>query len=200
MLLSDDDFEDQNDDDLFQEFVDHSIDDTVGKSLRQLSVKGRGSDNEDVEVNGGGLEVPNDVDLNDCDDEVVSVIGLDDEGPQYPEFNPDTNFKGKVVLTKGLKFGDNNIFRKALQWNAIELGYNYCFLHNNNTRVYVYCANSFKCPLKRGRLLRCTCKIKRKCKFKVHCMKLKNEQTWQIKSKRPDHICGHQSNNPKCTS
>lgn len=51
----------------------------------------------------------------DSDDEVlVSEVGSDDEEPTYPEFNPETDFKGKIEVIKGLKFPSNKIFRKSL--------------------------------------------------------------------------------------
>lgn len=202
VLLSDDDFEDKDDDDLFHEFVDNSIEDTLNSSFSGLALQIRDLEDEEQDVNGRGLHCPDDVDLNDSDDEPVSVVDSDEEGPQYPTFNPATDFKGKIVLTKGLKFGSNCEFRKAVQWQAIQRGYNYCFLHNNNSRVSVYCANRCKCQQqqKRGRLLGCSCGTRRKCRFKIHCKRLKGEQTWQIRSIRPNHICGHQTINPKCTS
>lgn len=201
VLLSDDDYEDQNDDDLFNEFVDEGIEESVTHSLRHLrGEEGRLSDNDDVVVEGDGFAVPDEVELNDSDDEKLSIIGSDDEGPHYPVFNQDTDLKGTIVFIKGLKFADNNLFRKALQWQAIQRGYNYFFLHNNNSRVSVYCAQRCGCPVQKGRILKCTCKVKNKCRIKIHCKKLKKEESWQIKSIRPDHICEHQTNNPKLTS
>ncbi|XP_021740410.1 uncharacterized protein LOC110706767 [Chenopodium quinoa] len=44
------------------------------------------------------------------------------------------------------------------------------------------------------------CNARRKCRFKIHCRKLKGEATWQIKSLRLKHICGHQHKNSKITS
>uniref|UniRef100_A0A803M658 SWIM-type domain-containing protein n=1 Tax=Chenopodium quinoa TaxID=63459 RepID=A0A803M658_CHEQI len=43
------------------------------------------------------LHIGDEVDIVDSDDEVVSVVDSYDEGPVYPEFNPDTDFKGKIV-------------------------------------------------------------------------------------------------------
>uniref|UniRef100_A0A803KM67 Transposase MuDR plant domain-containing protein n=1 Tax=Chenopodium quinoa TaxID=63459 RepID=A0A803KM67_CHEQI len=124
--LSDNDYEDKEDDDLFHEFV---------------------GNNEDIV---------------DSDDEVVNEVGSDDEGPVYPEFNLEVDFKGKVVLTKGLKFPTNKCFRKALQYHAIDHGYDFYFLHNNNQRVSAYCAYKCGCPRKRARILECKCNARRK--------------------------------------
>ncbi|XP_048501563.1 uncharacterized protein LOC125497894 [Beta vulgaris subsp. vulgaris] len=190
-----------NDDDLFNEFVDEGIEESVTHSLRHLRCKeGRLSDNDDVVVEGDGFAVPDEVELNDSDDEKLSIIGSDDKGPHYPVFNQDTDLKGTIVFTKGLKFAYNNLFRKALQWQAIQRGYNCFFLHNNNSRVSIDCAQRCGCPVQKGRILKCTCKVKNKCRFKIHCKKLKKEESWQIKSIRHDHICEHQTNNPKLTS
>ena len=146
------------------------------------------------------MHIGSNEDIVDSDDEVVSEVGSDDEGPVYPEFNPDVDFKGKVVLSKGLKFPTNKCFRRAVQYHAIDHGYDYYFLHNNNHRVSVYCANRCECAWKRARSVECICKSRRKCRFKIHCRKLKGEATWQIKSLSLGHICGHQHKNSKITS
>ncbi|XP_056693259.1 uncharacterized protein [Spinacia oleracea] len=114
VLLSDNDFEDESDDDLFHEFVDHEISEDVCRSLGALTgavggVVEKNDSDEEGEV--GEQEIGDDVELNDSDGEVVSVIGSDDEGPNYPVFNPAVDFKGSVELWKGLKFPSNIILR-----------------------------------------------------------------------------------------
>ncbi|KAL2895353.1 StAR-related lipid transfer protein 8 [Bienertia sinuspersici] len=198
VCLSDNDFEDKDDDDLFNDFVDHDIGERVTRSLGGLSkaVALYESDEGDDQ----GELICNDEDIVDSDDEAVSAVGSDDEGPAYPEFNPDVDFKGKIVLSKGLKFPSNKVFRRALQYDAIEQGYDYYFLHNNNSRVSAYCAHRCGCPWKRARIIQCICKSRRKCRWRIHCRKLKGEASWQIKSARLQHICGHQHKNSKITS
>ncbi|XP_048501631.1 uncharacterized protein LOC104904164 [Beta vulgaris subsp. vulgaris] len=217
VCLSENDFEDQEDDDLFNEYVDHDIGEKVTGSLGGLhknseaNSEGQGFGEANSEGQGFGEangdefgENNNDLgeheEIVDSDGEVGSVLGSDDEGPLYPEFNPDVDFKGKVELTKGLKFPSNTIFRKALTHYAIDHGFDYYFLHNNNSRVSAYCAKRCKCPWKKARILKCKCKSPRKCRFRVHCRKLKGEETWQIKSLRLKHICGWQHQNSKLTS
>ncbi|XP_021727649.1 uncharacterized protein LOC110694787 [Chenopodium quinoa] len=160
--LADEDCDDRDDDDLFQQYIDDEEDD-----------------------NENGIELHDDVVLNVSDDEVVSLVGSDDEGPNYPVFNPQTDFRGRIELSKGLKFPSNIVFRKALRHHAIKNGYDYYYLHNNRT--------------KRDRVLECKCKDRRKCRFKVYC-KLKDEETWQIKSIRLRHICSHHIHNTKLSS
>uniref|UniRef100_A0A803LVZ2 Transposase MuDR plant domain-containing protein n=1 Tax=Chenopodium quinoa TaxID=63459 RepID=A0A803LVZ2_CHEQI len=148
----------------------------------------------------GGFEEDGEDDLIDSDDDLDSIVGSDDEGVYYPVFTPQVNFKGKIVLSKGLKFPSNIISRKAIRHHVVENGYNYYFLHNNRSKVTVFCAKRCSCPWKKGRFLMCKCGDKKKCRFKIHSRKLKDEETWQIKKYRPDHICGHQYYNPKVTS
>ncbi|XP_056688809.1 uncharacterized protein [Spinacia oleracea] len=51
-------------------------------------------DEEEVEHDeeDNGIQVQYDDELNDSDGEVVSVVGSDDEGPEYPIFNPQVDF------------------------------------------------------------------------------------------------------------
>ncbi|XP_056687839.1 uncharacterized protein [Spinacia oleracea] len=178
---------------------------SVSRSLSGLIESGKvvGETDEadsDEEGDGGGLDVTDDQELNDSDGEVVSVIGSYDEGPNYLVFNPPVNFKGSVELWKGLKFPSNIVLRKSIRFNAIQKGYNYYYLHNIKQRLSIYCANRCKCPWKKARIVSCSCKQKRKCRFKLHARKLKGEDSWQIKSIRAEHICGWQYDNPKVTS
>lgn len=198
VLLSDGDYEDASDDDLFNIGEEQNITRSVTASLIGLSKRDANDDVDEDEGEEQPLDIESDVELDDSDD--GSIVGSDEEGPQYPTFNPEVDFKGKVLLSKGLKFPSNKILRKAIRHNSIEQGYNYYFLHNNRSRVSVYCAKRCGCPWKKARILKCVCKQKSKCKFKIHCRKLKGEESWQIKTYRPDHICGHQHVNPKVTS
>lgn len=194
--LSDDDIDNQEDDDLFNKYVDKEIIDNVKESLKGLTQIA--AEEEDLEVT--GVDLADDAVLDDSDDDNLSDVGSDEDGVKYPEFNPRLDFKGNINLSKGLIFPSNKVFRKAVQWHAVEKGYNYYFLHNSNTRVSVYCAKRCGCLWKHGRIMQCVCGSKNKCRFKVHCRKLKNELSWQIKSLRLTHICEHQTKNPKCTS
>ena len=167
--MSEGDYEDESDDDLFAEFVDTEVREVLSSGLVggvenrqpvegevpveqvvvQDPVVGEG-DNEDYHL-------ANDEDLNDTDEELNSPAGSDDEGGKYPVFNPDVDFKHKINLTVGLKFPSNKVFRKALRHHQIDAGYNYYFLHNKSHRVSVYCKQRCGCPRKAGRMLKCTC-------------------------------------------
>lgn len=206
--MSDDDFEDIGDDDLFSENVDVGITERVIESLggsklilvQYHRVDGEDEEEDNVEEEGDQLQPDDDLNDNDCEDE--PQLGSDNErGPEYPIFNPEVDFKKKIELRFGLKFLSNSVFRKALRNHAIENGYDYYYLHNSNLRVYAYCAKRCACPWQKGRkLYKCVCNQNRKCRFKVHCKKLKGEETFQIKSFRGEHICGHQHVNPKVSS
>lgn len=212
VYLSEADFEDNDDDDLFNENVDNDISERVTRSLGGLTKKANTTvqelENDEEDENGvstddeEGEGLGNDVELVDSDDEAVSVVGSDDEATNFPEFNPVSDFKGNIILTKGLKFPSNVVFRKALRHHAIEKGYDYYYLHNNKSRISVYCSRRCDCPWKRARIVKCTCNSKSKCRFRIHCRKLKGEDTWQIKSLRLKHlkVCSWQNNNSKITS
>lgn len=105
VLLSDEGFEDKQVDDLL-EFVDHNLREVITRGLGGLNgkQKSEGGDKEDEDGDGRDCDIGNDVELNDSDGEVVSVIGSDDERPHYPLFNPEVDFNGKIVLSKGLRF------------------------------------------------------------------------------------------------
>ncbi|XP_021839581.2 uncharacterized protein [Spinacia oleracea] len=197
MCLSEGDFEDESDDDLFAANVDANISERVTRSLEVPSTDKEVDENEDVGVD---IHFDSDVDLNESDDELQSLDGSDDEGPNYPVFNPQVDFRGNVKLSLGMKFPSNTVFRKALRHHAIESGHDYYYLHNGSKRITVYCAKRCACPWKTAKIVKCSCTQKRKCRFKVHCVKMKDEETFQIKSLRLVHVCGHQHENSKVTS
>ena len=89
--LSEGDFENKEDDDLFAENVDKDITEIVKKSLGgtyTFDVVREGVNGHD-----GEFEVPFDEDLVEDSDEEGSVVGFDEEQDKYPTFNPATNFK-----------------------------------------------------------------------------------------------------------
>ncbi|XP_056692339.1 uncharacterized protein [Spinacia oleracea] len=199
VVLSEGDYEDDSDDDLFTENVDLDVSDIVASSLEGVHIH-----SSNIDVGDGldaGINLGEDADLNDgSEDEVLSVDGSEDEEVSYHVFNPRTDFKIGIKLSVGLKFPSRKTFRKALRNHAIENGYNYYFLHNKSHRITVYCANRCDCEWKNAKRVKCTCDAKRKCNYKVHCRKVKGEETFQIKSLRLRHVCGHQHDNPKVSS
>ncbi|XP_021749281.1 uncharacterized protein LOC110715021 [Chenopodium quinoa] len=52
----------------------------------------------------------------------------------------------------------------------------------------------------RARITICKCKVKNECRFRIYCAKLKDEETWKIKSLELKHICSHQIHNSKLSS
>lgn len=73
--MSDDDFEGHNDDELFNENVDFSIEDSFRTILGGLSNNARKHEFEYEEADEEAVKVGNDKDLADSDDELVSNIG-----------------------------------------------------------------------------------------------------------------------------
>ncbi|XP_057538181.1 uncharacterized protein LOC130815712 [Amaranthus tricolor] len=118
----------------------------------------------------------------EVDEQNSRDIYFNDDEPHYPTFNPEVDFKGKINLCLGLKFPSTYVFRKALRYHAIECGYNYYYLHNGTNRISVYCYNRCDCMKSKGRIVNCVCGKEKKCYFKVHAMKLKDEETIQIRN------------------
>ena len=131
---SDKDFEfiesEGEDDDLFVQ----NVDDGVG-----LFTSG-GAINETSD--GEAPYVDNEMPLDESED-LRSVSGSDgDTCVRYPQFNPLVDFKKKINLKSGLIFGSNEIFRQALRQWSIENGGDYYYLHNDKTRISVYCKSN----------------------------------------------------------
>ena len=197
---SDDDYngsdEDEyaNDSDLFAENVVYGLDDVfIGEDEIRLIV-----DKEIDEENNRDIYV-NDDELESDDD--LGALNVDEEGiVSCATFNPEVDFKGKINLSLGLKFPSIYVFRKALRYHAIECGYNYYYLHNGRSRITVYCYNRCDCLKSKARIVNCVCGKDKRCYFKVHAKKLKDEETFQIRSYIPEHTCGHQHINNKVTA
>ena len=100
----------------------------------------------------------------------------------------------------GLKFPNNKVFRKALRHHAIENGYNYYYLHNGSKRIMVYCFNRCSCVKKKTKFVKCTCCSENKCNFKVCPVKIRDEETFQIRSLNVVHNYGHKHQNNKVTT
>lgn len=95
VVLSNDDFEDIGDDDLFSENVDVGITERVIKSLGGSKLilveyhRGDGEDEEEDNVEEEGDHFQPDDDLNDSDCEDEPQLGSENEGgPEYPIFQP----------------------------------------------------------------------------------------------------------------
>lgn len=183
----------------FAQFIEEGISERVTRTFGGVGNQDEedldfGEEDSDEDVHLGSGE-----ELDDSEDELKDLERFDDEGPNYSIFNPIVDFKGKIKLSLGLKFPSIKAFRKALRHHAIESGYNYYYLHNGSSRVTIYCAKKCSCPMKKARIV-CSCKKRKKCPFKVLCRKLKREETYQIKTYKPKHNCGHQHKNPKITT
>ncbi|XP_057515640.1 uncharacterized protein LOC130797170 [Amaranthus tricolor] len=198
---SDDDYtcvnedEYENDSDLFAKNVVYGLDDVFidDEEVRLIL------DKEVDEQNNTDMYFNDDEPQSDDYD--LSALIDDEEGIcSYPTFNPEIDFKGKINLSLGLKFPSTYVFRKALRYHAIECGYNYYYLHNGTNRISVYCYNRCDCMKLKGRIVNCVCGKEKKCYFKVHAVKLKDEETVQIRSYFPNHTCGHQHQNKKVTA
>ncbi|XP_021866757.2 uncharacterized protein [Spinacia oleracea] len=135
-------------------------------------------------------------------EELRSLCGSDDEVDPYPTFNPESDFKKKIVLSLGLKFPSVHAVRKAIRYHSIENHYDYYLLHNGRKRVSVYCRYRCSCPWdkKHAKLVKCVCDDPHKCRFKIHVKKLRMEETFQIKSLRLKHTCGVVHSSSKITS
>ena len=133
------------------------------------------------------------------DHDDVGALNDDEEGiSSYAIFNSKVDFKSKINLSLGLKFPSTYVFRKALRYHAIKCDYNYYYLHNgNSSRITVYCYNRCNCSKAKVRIVNCVYGKEKKCNFKVHAVKLKDEETLLIRSYFSKHTCGHQYQNIK---
>lgn len=132
-------------------------------------------------------------------DGYLSYSGEDgQEHQRYPEFNPLVDFKNKIVLKPGMKFGSNDVFRKALRQFAVENGFDYYYLHNDKKKISAYCKRKCECPVVHGRVV-CTCNTSL-CTFKALARKMGSDGTFQLKSFEPGHNCGWRDKNSKVTS
>ncbi|XP_021730019.1 uncharacterized protein LOC110696989 [Chenopodium quinoa] len=124
-------------------------------------------------------------------EELDSPKGSDDEQDDCPRFHASTNFKKAIQFVKGQKFLNNKVLRKALKQHAIENGYEYWYLHNDNSKITTQCRRKCKCKWnkKRTRLPMCTCVGGSKCHFKVVARRSVNQDFWQIKSLHLKHKC-----------
>ncbi|WCJ20294.1 hypothetical protein M5689_002536 [Euphorbia peplus] len=112
----------------------------------------------------------------DLDDELKSLQGSDDE---MGEPNLEYNFL-HTELALGMKFRGAIDFRKAVRAWSIERGYSYKYKKNCRTLVHV------------------SCKDKR-CGFKIRCSAVRDTETLQIKTFKPQHTCPREYDNKLVT-
>ncbi|XP_074316665.1 uncharacterized protein LOC141652945 [Silene latifolia] len=158
---------------LFSNEVDEIQIDVVNKNLNQSCSKVGNSkllDVDDLDV-----RIGEEADIDFDDDK--SMAGFGDEIDIYDTFDPSVDFGRPIVLKKGLKFPSVEVYRKAVRQHAIENGYEPYFYHNESARVTIYCRYRCECPWnsKRSRLPKCTCSLKRKCKYRLYATKLNGE-------------------------
>ena len=105
--------------------------------------------------------------------------GSDDEDhADNVDFNEQT--MQDPQLYKGMKFTSADVFRKALQEWAIKRGYSYTLNKNNLERVSAIC--------------------KDRCGFRIHASRLRDKNTFQIKTFKPVHSCPRVWNNNRISS
>lgn len=74
------------------------------------------------------------------------------------------------------------------------------FLHNKSKRITMFYAKRCACNFFFGNFFASNCPNRRKFLFRIHAKKLKDEETFQIKSLMQEHKCGHQHINAHVTS
>ena len=171
------DEDDECDNDLFTENVDFDLDVHVCSKDVQDEL-----DTEFREERARDVYVCNEDEENESEDELEELDENNEGRRKYPVFNPNIDFRGNVTLSFELKFPDKKVFRKALRHHAIENGYNYYYLHNSSKRIMVYCFNKCSCVKKKTKFVKCTCSSENKCNFKVYAVKIRDEETFQIRS------------------
>lgn len=86
-----------------------------------------------------GVDIGNVAEVDYDSEELRSLQGSDDEIDCIPKFNPETDFKRNIQLTRGLKFPNVYVLRKAIRYHSIENHYDYYYLHNGRARITVHC-------------------------------------------------------------
>lgn len=68
--------------------------------------------------------------------------------------------------------------------------------------VTVHCKFRCKCPWdkKHGKIMKCVCEDDNKCNLKIYAVKMKMEETFQIKSLRLKHTCSFHHSSSKVSS
>ncbi|XP_048501297.1 uncharacterized protein LOC104908753 [Beta vulgaris subsp. vulgaris] len=141
-------------------------------------------------------------------DELRSIDGSSDDEERWPHFNPEVAFKHPIEFQPGMLFDSSEILRIAIQWHAIQNRYDFYSLHNDGTRISLYCKDRCDCEWdvkktklrKDPKLIACPHKGNWKCNFKINARKLPNSGTWQLKSMNMKHDCVRKSLTNKLTS
>ncbi|KAL0355126.1 UNVERIFIED_CONTAM: hypothetical protein Sradi_3959500 [Sesamum radiatum] len=133
----------------------------------------RGEERERVEYQ--IVEDTSDSSEDDGEEDVVENDGdLDEgrdaegEGPSNPVFNPEETYDPTFEI--GMLFSNKKELKKALQSYAIKSKRTVKFTKNDKVRVYAQCGDS-------------------ECGWKMHAIKIKGEETFQINLLQSHHSC-----------
>ncbi|XP_012838022.1 PREDICTED: uncharacterized protein LOC105958562 [Erythranthe guttata] len=159
----DSDYDFEEDDKLFEAYVDPDAE--FG------GVKSKGKDKVSEFVSGDMYtRMLNEEGDDDCvnSDSMGSDCGSDDEHRViFPKFNPKTNNKNPK-LKLGLVFSSKKEAKFAIESHCLRRGMMIKFYKNDNTRLRACCKNDG-------------------CKWSIHVSPMQNDKTWQIKTYVSDH-------------
>ncbi|KAL2251025.1 UNVERIFIED_CONTAM: hypothetical protein Sindi_2224800 [Sesamum indicum] len=140
-----------------------------------------GGENVGVERESGRVEGENDSDEDDGESsEEVDVVDNDreldekrdsdgdGEGPSHPLFNVDETYNPTFEI--GMLFSTKKECKKALQSHAIKSKRTLKFTKNDKRRIYAECGDA-------------------DCQWKLHAIKVKDEETFQINLLQSHHSC-----------
>ncbi|KAL2237733.1 UNVERIFIED_CONTAM: hypothetical protein Sindi_0965000 [Sesamum indicum] len=140
-----------------------------------------GGENVGVERESGRVEGENDSDEEDGESsEEVDVVDNDreldekrdsdgdGEGPSHPLFNVDETYNPTFEI--GMLFSTKKECKKALQSHAIKSKRTLKFTKNDKRRIYAECGDA-------------------DCQWKLHAIKVKDEETFQINLLQSHHSC-----------
>uniref|UniRef100_A0A2N9HH41 SWIM-type domain-containing protein n=1 Tax=Fagus sylvatica TaxID=28930 RepID=A0A2N9HH41_FAGSY len=105
---------------------------------------------------------------------LVDSSSDDEATPRYPQYRPPESFS-EVKFEIEMQFATKNDVMDAIKHYSIFKSVPLKFKKNDRVRVRVKCKDG--------------------CPFELYCGKMKNEDTWQVKTLRDEHNCGKRLKN-----
>jgi hypothetical protein len=105
---------------------------------------------------------------------LVDSSSDDEATPRYPQYRPPESFS-EVKFEIEMQFATKNDVMDAIKHYSIFKSVPLKFKKNDRVRVRVKCKDG--------------------CPFELYCGKMKNEDTWQVKTLRDEHNCGNRLKN-----
>ncbi|KAL0437231.1 UNVERIFIED_CONTAM: hypothetical protein Sradi_0431000 [Sesamum radiatum] len=152
-----------------EEFFDSDYESEEDKNEEEGRDEGtRRIEEQIVEDTSDSSEDDGEVDVVENDGDLDEGRDSEGEGPSNPVFNPEETYDPTFEI--GMLFSNKKEFKKALQSYAIKTKRTVKFTKNDKVRIYAQCGNS-------------------ECGWKMHAIKIKDEETFQINLLQSHHSC-----------